>query len=303
MTYGIEVVNPDVNRVILDGNNPVYVIPPIRASAQSVSVYDIRYLPGVFDQPPFGIVNGTGSIWDGYEQLSYAAKLTFTLELQYPLTSKEPPLVFLSQNLTASGPWGINAGLMSGWMPNTVFTPIGVPGRWTGMSFVVKTSGIVDYESGPSKYYNRALAEARQIHGNPPDIASKFILVGHGVQPSASNYGLVIKSPDGKIVFNSDSNIAKAVGAQSRWTYLNRSGSGPSGYNERWQCNSVAPNSNAYVLFTSLQRYRRYNGETSSCAMTDVRGRPRRIILGGRSGSPAHTPILWIEPMKPIERW
>lgn len=300
MSYGLKVINPGYNRVILDGSSPLYVIPAVRVTDKIVDLYPVRPYPDS-THPPFNTVNATGA-GDGYYQDIFVSRQRFKLVLDYPLTSVEPPLIFISQDMPRTGLWRVDGGSMYGWMPNTVCTPIGVPGRWTGMSFDARTSGVFVYESGPRKYYDRALAEVRQKHKNPPDISRKFILVGHGVKPTANGYGLVVFDASGRVVFNSDSNVANALAATSRWTYTGRSG-GSGSYSERWTASASAPSSKSYVLFSPYQRYRRYNGETAKVGMTEVAGRPRRIIIGGRSGSPAHTPLIWIEPMRPVEYW
>lgn len=301
MSYGIKVVNPDVNRVVLDGSNPLYVIPPIRIANRVVDLYPVqpRYDSS---HPPFGTSNGTGSQWETYLQETFVSRQRFDLLLQYPLTSVEPPLIFLNQSLSGGGIWGVSASSMYSWMPNTVCTPIGVPGRWTGMSFDIRVSSYFDYESGPRKYYNYELARVKDLYRNPPNLSLKFILVGHGVRPVTSSYGMVVYDSSGRVVFNSDSNIAKAVGATSNWIYNGRSG-GSGSYSERWSASASAPSASAYVLFSPFQQYRRYNGEVAKVGMTSATGRPARMIIGGRSGSPAHTPIIWIEPMRPVEYW
>lgn len=316
MTYGIEVVNPGVNRVILDGKNPIYVIPPIRIENYNLHYrYMGQYITSPYF-PKFGYPRRVDTDENGYGTEVFVSGQDFDLTLQYPLTSIEPPMLFISQDVsypplprgnlfynTDRTAWIIKSGSTEGWISNSTYTPIGVPGRWTGIRVNLLTSGTV--ELSPGKYGDIwAEEEVRAQHqsGLIPNLSSKFIVVGHGVQPQADGYGLTVRGADGKIVFNSDSNIAKAVGAQSRWDYNGRSG-GKGGYEERWSSKSGAPTPTAWVLFSPMQYTRRYNGEISSCALTNVTGTPNRLIVGGRSGSPAHTPILWIEPMKPIERW
>lgn len=316
MTYGIEVINPGINRVILDGKSPIYVIPPIRV--ENYSLYYRYNLPSSSPYlPKFGYPRER-SDENGYGSDLFTSNQDFDLTLKYPLTSIEPPMLFISQDVSyppiptyKKGPfgqvgntaWTIKAGSTEGWLSNSTYTPIGVPGRWTGIRVNLLSSELVGYS--PGKYADAIANDqirAQHNSGLIPNLSSKFIVVGHGVQPQADGYGLTVRGADGKIVFNSDSNIAKAVGAQSRWNYNGRSGD-RYGYEERWSSKSGAPTPTAWVLFSPMQYTRRYNGEISSCALTNVTGTPNRLIVGGRSGSPAHTPILWIEPMKPIERW
>lgn len=304
MSYGIKVINPGVNRVILDGSSPLYVIPPTRTASRTVgynSELSLNY--NELDKwiPPFGTpVNA--NTYDQWARDNFIIKQTFEVLLEYPLTSTEPPLVFVSQNIPSAGIWSEMAGNRHSWLANTTFTPIGTPGRWTGMRFEMFATEWFNYFHGDAADQRRALAEMIRSRGKTPDLSGYFILVGHGVAPSVNGYGLVVYDSNGRVVFNSNSNVAKAVGASSGWQYLGRSGN--SGvYDERWRLKESAPSPNAYVLFHPHQRCRRYNGEISLVGMSSVKGTPHRIIVGGRSGSPVHTPLMWIEPMKPIERW
>lgn len=305
MTYGIEVINPDVNRVILDGSSPLYVIPAIRVTGKALTFEALSDIPWPYQQrgsrtPPFGwTYNPSGE--DDWTMDHLIIKQTFQLDLQYPLTSHDPPMVFISQNAPSIGRWVISASNIHTWMPNTVLTPIGVPGRWTGVRFDIFIFAEV-WAHREAYWWREANEVVAYERANAPDLSKHFILVGHGVKPTANGYGLVVFDKDGRVVFNSDSNIAKAVASTSRWLYSGRSG-GSGYYEERWVSSVSAPSGNAYVLFSPYQQYRRYNNEMSEVAMTSCKGSPRRIITGGRSGSPAHTPIIWIEPMKPVEYW
>jgi hypothetical protein len=114
--------------------------------------------------------------------------------------------------------------------------------------------------------------------------------------------GLVARSATGEVVFNSDSNTAVALDCASRWAYLNRIG-GDGEYFERWQLTKGAPSADGYCRAIQNQTYRRYNGETARVCMSNAKGTPMRIIVGGRSGLPYHVPIFWIKPAKPVEYW
>jgi len=304
MTYGIEVINPDVNRVILDGSSPLYVIPPVRTANRSVE-HNFESLVNYADRdvwiPPFG-TPGSGSWQDQFIYDSFITRQSFDIQLKYPLSSIEPPLVFVSQKIPPKGIWTESPGSRYSWMANTTTIPIGVAGRWTGMRFLMFATTQYNYFSEDKSDQRRALQAAISRHGAAPDLSEYFILVGHGVSPTTDGYGLVVYDTNKRVVFNSSSNIAKAIKSVSNWQYLGRSGN--SGvYDERWAAKGSAPNQDAYALFHPHHRYKRYNGEVSRVGITSVKGAPSRVIVGGRSGSPAHTPITWIEPMKSIERW
>lgn len=288
MSYGIEVINPGINRVILDENNPVYVIPPIRVSGWR------RYR---------GATSWSWSRDDGL--LNYEAWQDFDILFKYALTSPTPPLVFIDQKYPSRGGNNVvrfyESSTTGGWLSNIKITPLGTEGAWTGVRVAMYSQERIQ----SARYNGQRWFEQQadyNIQNFTPNLSSHFIAAGYGVSPDVSGYGLVIWDGSGRVVFSSDANTAKALRASSKWLYIDRSGSSGT-YVERWQLDREAPNSNAYVLVTPQQQYRRYNGETAMVGLTDLRGRPRRMIIGGRSGSPAHTPIVWIEPMKPVERW
>lgn len=310
MSYAIEVTNPGVNRVILDGSSPLYVIPPVR-TVNRVVEHNLETLVNHADRdvwiPPFGTRVLAG--WRGGEIRMFfdcfITRQSFEIQLKYPLSSIEPPLVFVSQKIPPKGIWAESPGSRYSWMANTTTIPIGVAGRWTGMRFLMFATIRYDYlaKSPADKSAQlRALQAAISAHGAAPDLSEYFILVGHGISPITDGYGLVVYDTNKRVVFNSNSNIAKAIKSVSNWQYLGRSGSDGI-YDERWAAKESAPNQDAYVLFHPHHKYKRYNGEVSMVGITSVKGTPSRVIVGGRSGSPAHTPITWIEPMKSIERW
>ena len=304
MTYGIKVINPDVNRVILDGTSPLYVIPPIRTVNRGVG-HNFESMVKYADRgvwiPPFG-TPGSASWQDQFIFDSFITRQSFEIQLKYPLSSIEPPLVFVSQKIPPKGIWVESSGSRYSWMANTTTIPIGVAGRWTGMRFLMFATAEHMYFAEDASDQRRALQAAISRFGAAPDLSGYFILVGHGVSPTTDGYGLVVYDINKRVVFNSNSNIAKAIKSVSNWQYLGRSGN--SGvYDERWAAKGSAPNQDAYVLFHPHHKYKRYNGEVSRVGITSVKGTPSRVIVGGRSGSPAHTPITWIEPMKSIERW
>lgn len=244
---GIMVVNPEINKVILDGSHPLYVIPAVR-TVESIST-------------DWGI--GLGGY--AYSRVAFRS----------PLTSQLPPTLFIRG--------GTDTPLWGSWASLLTYAPTGRAGLWTGMEVEV------------------LVGDRRMFDYMPSDISEGFVVVGHGVEREPGEYGILVRNTSGEIVFNSNSNVVRAVGTESRWRYSGRVG-GSGRYTEFWDLESTIP-ADCYRTVVPRQIYRRYNGETATVQMYSYDGRPRRWVIGGRSGSPAFTPMTWIRPMKPPERW
>lgn len=294
MSYGILVQNPNINRVILDENHPIYVAPPIRV---------VGWAKG---QSAGGISRGNRGDSTGASSTTWQE---FELRFHYPLTGTMPPLTFIRPDYPPY--FAVAAGRQlygepdsgyskDGWQSNILVTPLGGEGYWTGIKVRISARHTATF--GPWSY-SRPTAEAwiRRVLEDVPDLSSYFIAVGYGVEPRPGEYGIIVRDADGEVVFNSNSNVAVGVGCDSNWQYINRNG-GDGTYTERWQL-STTPPGDTYRLVIPTQTYRRYNGETAQVMMWTYKGEMKRLVVGGRSGSPAFTPMMWIRTMKPVERW
>lgn len=258
MSFKIEIYNPSINRVILDEHNPIYAVPPIRVTG-----------------------------WRNWK-LGGRSLQSFDLMTQYPMTGSMPPLLFIDVNYV---PQHGSDSSSADWISRLFYTPIGVPGNWSGIHVYTQATG--DYVRG--KGYPLLTR----------NISSFFAVVGYGVEPTPGEFGVWIRDANGKIVFNSNSNTAVALASDSRWDYQGRSGGGTEryGYKETWRSKTSAPAGATHCLVVPTTRYRRYNNQGAHVMMRDYRGSPVRNVICGRSGAPVHTPLVWIKPFKPLERW
>lgn len=306
MSYGILVQNPGINRVILDEDNPIYVVPPVRAVGLGKGLVRTDSYGWVGDRDDFMF-----QVWTFQE---------FELRFRFPLTGLLPPLTFIRPTFPASHPAMLNTdrdpvsiriynevSLRSGygregWQSNIWVTPLGGKGMWTGVK--VRVEGADDWRiSGSGSSVRRQQDRFQEaVLDYMPDLSQYFLAVGYGVEPRPGDYGILVRNADGEVVFNSNSNTVTAVGCSSRWTYLDRRG-GNGSYVERWRLAGAAVPNDVYRLVVPNQTYRRYNGEEAQVYMYNYKGQPVRHIVGGRSGSPAFTPMMWINPIKPLERW
>lgn len=267
MTFGLLIENPDINRVILDENHPIYVAPPLRVA--NYKSWDEVF--GAWKYSP------SGGKWGQWQQ--------FELRFQFPLTGELPPMLMVSSDhpLPVSE-GGTTLSNYRPWPATFEAWPLGVPGAWSG--FFVRTS------------HSRLSYGA----GRLPNLSRYFMVVGYGVEPRPGDYGILVRNADGAVVFNSNSNVVLGIGASSDWRYIERSGTGSIGYTATYQLPVSIP-SDCYCSVIPTQRYRRYNGEHGEVGMLSYRGHTLRYIWGGRSGTPAFTPMIWARPSRPVEWW
>ncbi|MFT6466678.1 MAG: hypothetical protein ACJARL_003513 [Halopseudomonas sp.] len=233
-----------------------------------------------------------------------------------------PPLVFVDQKYAESGYlvnhnvgkyrvsvpriFKVNTVLPEGWLSHLRVVLLGVPGRWTGVKVTLMSIEHFRTQHQSVKEGQQDAVVAAQLRdamiARAPNLSMHFIAVGYGVEPRPGTLGLVARSAAGEVVFNSDSTKAVALDCASRWAYLNRIGVDGE-YFERLQLTKGAPSADGYCRAIQNQTYRRYNGETARVYMSNAKGTPMRIIVGGRSGLPYHVPIFWIKPAKPVEYW
>lgn len=265
------VQNPGINRVILDENHPIYVVPPIRVvgwtkglSASSV----VRGNRGEY-------TTATATTWQEFE-----------LRFRFPLAGQLPPLTFLSPSFPSY--FGTSASQIygepgtgysrAGWQSNISVVPLGGAGNWTGVKVRISASDSAGF--GLYNQGGRTAAErwVSNFLARVPNLSSYFIAVGYGVEPRPGEYGIIVRNANGEVVFNSNSNVALGVGCNSNWQYIDRSGDDGT-YVERWQLPTTPPN-DTYCLVIPAQTYRRYNGETAHVTMRSYKGRMRRLIVG-----------------------
>lgn len=293
MSYGILVQNPGINRVILDENHPIYVVPPIRVVGWTKGQSASRVIRGNRGE----YTSAWSTTWQEFE-----------LRFRYPLAGQLPPLTFIHPSFASSyGASRIygepsNGYSRDGWQSNMSVVPLGGAGNWTGVKVRISATDTVA-NFGAYNQNGRKNAEnwVSNMLVQVPNLSSFFIAVGYGVEPRPGEYGIIVRNASGEVVFNSNSNVAVGVGCNSNWQYINRGG-GDGTYVERWRL-PVTPPSDAYRLVIPTQTYRRYNGETAGIMMRSYKGSMIKFIVGGRSGSPAFTPMMWIRTMKALERW
>jgi hypothetical protein len=308
MTFGLRLTNPR-GTVVLDEKNPLYVIPPIRVVGWRCYLQAER-------------IRSNKQRENTYVDRDWELAQEFELRFSFPLISQMPPLAFVDQKYAAEGYFvdfypgkyqasvprifRVNTVLPEGWLSHLRVVPLGVAGRWTGVKVTLMSIEHFRTQHQSVKEGEQEAIMAAQLRdamiAQAPNLAKHFIAVGYGVEPRPGAYGLVVRSATGEVVFNSDSNTAVALDCSSRWSYLDRIG-GDGEYFERWQLVKAAPSADAYCRVIQNQTYRRYNGETARVCMSSAKGTPMRIIVGGRSGSPCHTPMIWIKPAKPVEYW
>lgn len=294
MGYGILVHNPNINRVILDENHPIYVVPPIQVVGWTKGQSESSVTRGSRGE----YTNASSTTWQEFE-----------LRFRFPLAGQLPPLTFLRPSFPSSYQAGVfyiygepeSGYSQDGWQSNVSVVPLGGAGYWTGVKVRISARHTATFGAYNQNGRRSAESWVSLILANVPNLSSYFIAVGYGVEPRPGEYGIIVRNADGEVVFNSNSNVAVGVGCDSNWQYINRNG-GDGTYVERWQLPTAPPN-DTYRLVIPTQTYRRYNGETAKVMMRSYKGQMRRLIVGGRSGSPAFTPMMWIRTMKPVERW
>lgn len=300
MSTGFRVTN-DNNSLLVDEEHPVFIVPDYSIHQSGVSFQQLS--------------RQRESVGGDIYHWVYTGRFTVTLTIQfsYALISNQQPLLFLSQNTpaytlyrareySANGRyyWGDNAKYignapdeLNSWMASIAYTPLGSPGHWTGISITI--SPIYEWSDAW-----RTGTTAQEIIAAVPDFRSLFLPAGGGASPVEGGHGVAVFDSAGRTVFNSNSNMLELRAISSSWTYSNRRG-GSGTYYERWYSNCYATSPSDYCLVIPRQTYRRYNWETAMVGMlspTGTTGSPWRVVVGGNSGSPVHTPVIWARPAR-----
>lgn len=295
MSFGFAIYN-DANTLIVDEDHPIYIAPNCVVSQS----YYTQFV-GARYADDFGT----------YQDMQIGVDLTYTFTS--PIISIPQPLLFISQSHPAyitDGYYtrglflwrdrialhGTNTdnlwGGLESWASNIRFIPLGSPGYWTGMKVSLRS-----YERGTSwdKYPERTYAAVRSVM---PDYRNKFLIVGGGGE-DGGDFGIKVWDTSGRVVFNSNSNIVHVTSQDSRWEYFNRSGGGGT-YLELWRSYCSAASASDWALVVPRKTVRRYNGELATVGMASVGGRPFKFVQGGRSGSPVHTPMMYVKTSQPV---
>lgn len=267
MSFGFEVSN-DLDRKVIDGDNSLYVVVPA-----SVTRHWSRWDEGdyVFEE------NGS---WIHYDR---------------PYKSLEPPMIFMQGNGDHPSKydkyhWTWRFGTM--WYNEIRYEHIGVPGRWTSAYIGVITS---------IHWLNSVPAPGRNYNW---DMRRYFMVAGTAVDPGPEGCGAVVYDADGRVVFNSNDNFVEVTGYSNSWIYQGRE-KVYAEYSELWQNTGVTVPTLRYqewISLIGLAKYRRYNSETALVYPINLtRGqRPQIAVVGGRSGSPFHLPLMTVKPKLPL---
>lgn len=270
MSFGFAVSN-DLGRKVIDETHSLHVVVPATVTKEHLQ----------FSEP-----HGVG--WNWYERS--AVRITYTR----PYKGLEPPMIFMQGNgshpSTYSNAWSRTFG--PSWYNELRYQHFGGPGRWTG-AFI----GAIMYTG----FSYSATPPAKQYSGW--DLRSSFMVAGTAVDPGPDGYGTVVYDAAGRVVFNSNDNFVEVTGYSNNWQYRGRDEYGDQ-YIELWENpDVVVPSaSGQWVSLLPYGRYRRYNGETATVFPSNVtRGySPHVCVIGGRSGSPFHLPLLTAKSKLPI---
>lgn len=304
MTAGFHVINPNYSTIV-DEEHPVYFIPP----------YSIRQ---VINFNTIDRVQNVGRNSDNYPSIyHFNSKVTLTITFNTPITAIARPLLFLSQaypknksysRITVYGTDPIwadwtwdsgRSGKHDGWLNNIVYTYDGVPGRWTGITITLTA-----YHSVREKRnYRTYTAISNKINAAMPDFRQYFMPGAAGGTNTIRGAGIMLWDGDTRIIFNTNDTLLDVKSVSSNWTYMDRQ-PWDGVYIEYWQNDSIPTSASDWFLVIPRQSVRRYNNEIGTVMMASIKAstRPMRMIIGGRSGSPAHTPAMWVRPTKAIPR-
>lgn len=303
MSAGFQITNPN-NSIIVDEEHPVYFIPPYSIRLALNTVYE-------------------GETWQGRNSdmmpsiYTFNSTVTLTITYTTPVTHIARPLLFLTKKypkhaevnkdyyagmdkVWADFTWEYGRdGQKSGWLNNIVYEHTGVAGRWTGM-VITLTARNTTLAQRNSK--NQSTMRAR-INAAMPDFRQFFMPAAAGGSNTIRGAGIMVYDEDAKVIFNSNDVLLDVKALSSTWHYIDRQGRDGE-YIEYWECDCIATSPDDWFLVIPHQRVRRYNNEIGAVMMASLnaRAKPMRIITGGRSGSPAHTPAMWVRPTKPIPR-
>lgn len=276
MTFGLAVFN-DLGRKVIDETHSLHVAAPGTAK-KGHKMWSEPY--------------GAGFYW--YERVE--ATYTFTR----PYKGVEPPMIFMRTNTghpslyddAMEGDWTHHFWMM--WYNNIRYQFFGVPGNWTGV-FIA------------SIHYNGFSYDGV----NPPaarwtsfDRRGMFMISGTSVNPGTDGYGAIVYDAEGRVVFNSNDNFIEVLQYSNNWQYQSRNSYG-SQYIEQWiNPDIVMPSysSGEWISMIPYSMYRRYNGETAEVFASNLTaGYNLGVgVIGGRSGSPFHMPILRVKTKLPF---
>lgn len=271
MSFGFAVTN-DLQRRVIDETHGLHVVVPATVTKNHLQ----------FSEP-----YGVGYHW--HERVGVT--ITFTR----PYKGDAPPMVFMKGDGTHpsayNSSWDSNFGTM--WYNELRYQLYGGPGWWTG-AFV----GAVMYTG----FSYSATPPAKQYTGW--DLRSLFMVVGTAVDPGPDGMGAVVFDASGRVVFNSNDNFIEVQSYSNAWRYLSRENYGDQ-YIENWILDGLIVPTSASGHWVSLfpfSRYRRYNGEVAWAFPGNLtRGQnPQMLLVGGRSGSKFHMPVLVVKAKLPI---
>lgn len=225
--------------------------------------------------------------WDSYQSSGFWYERVHTIiSFDRPYKSLSPPMIFMRGNGTHpsaySSIWQYKPWVM--WYYDLRYQLFGSPGNWTGARITA-----IHFTPGSTFLYRDR------------DYRSYFMVAGTAVDPVASGIGAIVRDSSGRVVFNSNDNFVVVTGYSSAWTYLGRDG-GDGWYDEYWRNYGVVVPHNGWISLMPQSFYRRYNGETSEVANTNITrgGYPQVVVRGGRSGSPFHMPLMTVMTKRPL---